>query len=104
MTYGCDSLQWVAGRTQRRMSQTEVRKVCYLCGADVAHTNRHKNRHGQYVCMKCVESKKRSPRNRVSERLGVSPRFLFLYVALALVGCWLFYRCLDMTIELMTAI
>lgn len=84
------------------MSQTEVRKACYMCGADVTHKSRHKNRRDQYVCPKCVEAKKRSPRNRVSDRLGVPPSQLMGYLALALVGCWLFYRCLGVAIDVMT--
>jgi len=86
------------------MSQIEFRKACYVCGEDVTHKSRHKNRRGQYVCPKCVEAKKRSPRHSLSKRLGVSPNLLILYIALAVVGGGLFYLCLYAAIELMTAI
>jgi hypothetical protein len=83
------------------MCQTGVQKACYVCGEDVTHKSRHKNRRNQYVCPKCVEAKKRSSRTHVSQRLGVPSNLLFLYLTMALVGCWLFYKCLGVVVEAM---
>jgi hypothetical protein len=37
----------------------DAKKTCHVCGADVTHADRHKNRQGQYRCDKCMDAKKR---------------------------------------------
>lgn len=84
------------------MNQTEVQKACHVCGDDVTHKSRHKNRHGQYVCSKCMGLKKRSSEHHGWKCLGMSPKLLAGYIGTVVVGCWFFYRCLGMAVNMLT--
>ena len=38
----------------RTMDESEVKKTCCSCGADLTHRKRHKNHLGEYYCPGCV--------------------------------------------------
>jgi predicted RNA-binding Zn-ribbon protein involved in translation (DUF1610 family) len=78
------------------MDPVEVKKTCHSCGADVTHKNRHKDRHGDYLCPKCLETRKHSSRHRSRNLLLATCLRFFLYVLLAALAAWGFYRVLDM--------
>ena len=78
------------------MEETEAKKTCHKCGADVTHANRHKNRFGEYRCEKCFEAKKLSSRERSHKRARKRSLRILFYVFLIVVACWLFLMLLDM--------
>jgi hypothetical protein len=77
------------------MDQIKVKKTCHVCGADVTHAVRHKNRLGEYLCAKCLEVRKQSSRHRSRERLLTKYGRFVLYVLLAGVAGWIFFELLD---------
>jgi len=77
------------------MDQTEVKKTCHSCGANVAHARRHKNADGEYLCPKCFEGRKQSSKERSHERRRTKSRRVFVCAILAAVAAWLFFELLD---------
>jgi hypothetical protein len=77
------------------MDEMEVKKICCFCGADVTHTERHKNRYGKYVCMTCHKSKKHSSRHRSHGAKARDYRRILMYVIFAAAGSWMFYKLLE---------
>ena len=77
------------------MDQTEVKKTCHSCGADVTHAARHKNAFGEYVCPTCFKDRKQSSDEWSRERRQQRTRRIFLYVLLAAAASWAFLKFLD---------
>ena len=82
------------------MSETESKKVCYVCGADVTHSGRARSRYGEYLCAKCAEVKRQSSKRRTQQHARKKTRRVILVVLLAAAASWLFLRLLAMLNQL----
>jgi hypothetical protein len=74
----------------------ESKKTCYVCGADVTHAERHKNREGKYRCSKRLEAKKQELSGR--RFFGVTKeklRLIIFCAVLAVAASWVFLRLLE---------
>jgi hypothetical protein len=78
------------------MDETEVKKTCHKCGADVTRLRRHKNVAGEYVCAACLDAKKeQKARGRSREELLAKSRRIFLYAILVAAASWILFKVLD---------
>jgi hypothetical protein len=78
------------------MDETEVKKTCHKCGADVTHSRRHKSVAGEYVCSTCLDAKKEQiAREQSRKMLLAKSRRIFLYAILAAAASWIFFKVLD---------
>jgi predicted sulfurtransferase len=77
------------------MDETEVKKTCHACGADITHARRHKNADGEYLCPKCFENRRQSSKERSRESQRTKSRRVVLCAILAAAGAWLFFKFLD---------
>ena len=73
-------------------AEASVANTCVLCGADVTHAFRHKNRLGQYLCRTCTKKRNRT---RLFAKLVANARIAILWLGLALVLGWGFVKVLD---------
>ena len=67
---------------------------CSCCGAEVARSECHKNRHKEYICLKCVESGNTLSRRRWLQQLYDQSRRAALYLVIAALGCGVFWKIL----------
>jgi hypothetical protein len=70
----------------------EVKKTCHSCGADVTHAARHKNRHGEYLCSKCLKARRQSSRERSHERRRTKVLHIVFWVVIAVVASVVFFE------------
>ena len=73
----------------------EGKKTCHSCGADVTHATRHKNRHGEYLCSKCLETRDQAREHKARQHVRRTCRRAFLYAILAVAAGWIFLKVLD---------
>jgi hypothetical protein len=87
------------------MSSPEKTKLCVYCGTDVAHQDRHKNRHGQYVCLPCLERRDRrlSPLRWIRHRCGEWRTWLGYALVAALAIAIFFYFVLPFCVNALTS-
>ena len=77
------------------MDQTEVKKICRSCGADLRHKRRRKSRDGTYICPKCVKGGNWWDRQVIGKLADKKLQRFVLYVVLTALACIAFWQILD---------
>ena len=67
---------------------------CACCGVEVPRAECHKNRHAEYICLKCVESGNTVSRRRWLDQLLQQSRKAMLYLVIVVLGCCVFWKIL----------
>lgn len=83
-----------AASPTHRADHAETLRRCECCGAEVARSQCHKNRHKEYICLQCVESGNTLSRRRWLHEMFQQSRRAVLYAGIVAVGCWVFMKIL----------
>ena len=77
------------------MDEAEVKKICRLCGEDLRHKKRRKNRDGTYLCPNCIRAENRWNRRLVAKLLDKKSQRILLFLALAVLAGVVIWAVID---------